>query len=118
MLCLEKETITIGTKVFYVESADTFFSRLTGLMFRKSYDTDKALHITPCNSIHMFFMRFPITVVFVNKENYVLKVVENMKPWKMAFCFKAHGVYEYMTKGNEEFVPKIGEKVLSSSQFF
>lgn len=115
---MDSDWAIMGEKIFHLNKADTFIKRFFGLMGKKTYPKNKTLFLSPCNSIHTFFMRFPITVVFVNKENYVLKVVENMKPWRMAFCFKAHGVYEYMTKGNEDFVPKIGEKVLSSSQFF
>lgn len=32
----------------------------------------------------MFFMRFPIDVVFLDRENRVVKVVHDIKPWRMA----------------------------------
>ena len=117
MLCLEKETITIGTKVFYVESADTFFSRLIGLMFKNSYDTDKALHITPCNSIHMFFMRFPITAVFVDKNGVITDFRKNLGVWQVATSFfkGTKSVYEISYFGNENITPVIGENIFSSN---
>ena len=31
----------------------------------------------------MFFMRFPIDVVFLDQSNNVVKVVPNIKPWRM-----------------------------------
>ena len=117
MLYLEKETITIGTKVFYVESADTFFSRLIGLMLKKSYDTDKALHITPCNSIHMFFMRFPITAVFVDKNGVITDFRKNLGVWQVATSFfkGTKSVYEISYFGNEHLTPVVGENIFSST---
>jgi uncharacterized membrane protein (UPF0127 family) len=31
----------------------------------------------------MFFMRFPIDVVFLDRDNVVVKVVHGIKPWRM-----------------------------------
>lgn len=67
-----------------VELADTYFSRLNGLMFRKQIPQDYGLIIAPCNSIHMFFMKFPIDVLFVDKENRVVDFIENIKPWRVS----------------------------------
>lgn len=62
--------------------ADTFFSRLKGLLGKKSIDQDTALLITPCNSIHMFFMKFPIDVLFIDKNDIIVHMVNNIKPWR------------------------------------
>lgn len=67
--------------------ADTFFSRTKGLLGRKSLDKDEALIITNCNSIHMFFMQFSIDVIFVDKKNRVVKLIENIKPWRITPIF-------------------------------
>ena len=57
--------------------ADTFLKRLMGYMFRKE-PHHEALMIKPCNSIHTFFMKFNIDVIFVNKNMEVIKNVENL----------------------------------------
>jgi uncharacterized protein len=36
-------------------------------------------------SIHMFFMRYPIDVVFVDKTARVTKVVPGLKPWRVVW---------------------------------
>ena len=110
-----RETITVDSKVFRVEEANTFFSRFIGLMFRKSYDTGKALHITPCNSIHMFFMRFPITAIFVNDNGIVTDFRKNLGVWKIATSFfkGTKSVYEISYFGNEEVTPVVGENIFS-----
>lgn len=40
-------------------------------------------------SIHMFFMRYPIDVVFVDKRSRVTTVVLGLKPWRVVWW--AHG---------------------------
>lgn len=67
--------------------ADTFFSRLMGLMNRAALFPEEALVITRCQSIHMFFMRFPIDVVFVDKRNCVVGVVERIQPFQLSPVF-------------------------------
>lgn len=64
--------------------ADSFFKRLRGLMFVKSFEEDKALLINPCNMIHTFFMNFPLDILFISKDNEVLEVIENMEKRKIS----------------------------------
>lgn len=70
-----------------IEYARTFWTRFRGLMLRKKEDfpNNKALFFENCNSIHMFFMRFPIDVVYLDKSFNVVKVVKNIKPWQCDF---------------------------------
>ena len=63
--------------------AKTFGSRFLGLMGRKSIPEDEAIVFPRCSSIHTFFMRIPIDVVFVSKEGQVVRVLSKLKPWKM-----------------------------------
>lgn len=57
--------------------ADTFFKRLRGYMFYKEPFVN-TIAIKPCNSIHTFFMKFPIDVLFLDSEMLVLKKETNM----------------------------------------
>lgn len=66
--------------------ARTFKSRSVGLLNRTSLETGEALLIEPCTSIHTFFMKFSIDVLFLDKEGYVVKIARNIKPWKLAGC--------------------------------
>ena len=87
-----KEDIILPYKI---KKADSFFLRLRGLMFRNHPLKDEGLWISPCNSIHMCFMNFPIDVVFLNKENQVVKLVSDLKPWKFITPVSgAHSVLE------------------------
>lgn len=79
----------------HVNVADTFPARMTGLLNKSSLCEDEALIITQCRSIHMFFMRFAIDVIFVGKENCVVGFVENITPFRLSPIFwKAHYAVE------------------------
>ncbi len=83
---------TIADKVIL---ADTFLSRLTGLLGRKHLSPGEGLIITACKSIHMVFMKFAIDVVFLDKNNRVVGLVENIKPFQFSpVFFKANCAVE------------------------
>lgn len=67
----------ISTKA---QIANTFFTRFKGLMFRRDIDKEEALVISPCNNVHMFFMKFAIDVVFVGGDNIICDVQKNLIP--------------------------------------
>ncbi len=64
--------------------ADTFVSRLIGLLDRNSLKKSEALVLTRCQSIHMLFMRFSIDVIFLNKGKKVVGILENIKPFQFS----------------------------------
>ncbi len=71
-------------KTLKIHTAKTFFARLIGLLWRTSLPPDEALLISRCAGVHTWFMRFTIDVVWLDSENRILGVVENLKPWKTA----------------------------------
>ena len=64
--------------------ADTFASRGRGLMFTSELPLGSGLVIEPCSSIHMFFMRYPLDVLFLDRERKVLFMYRGIKPWRMS----------------------------------
>jgi uncharacterized membrane protein (UPF0127 family) len=69
--------------------ADSIWPRFKGLMLHPPLAEGEALLIRPCNSVHMFFMRFPLDVVFTDRHGVVVKVARGLKPWRMALGGKA-----------------------------
>ncbi|WP_083465485.1 DUF192 domain-containing protein [Thalassobacillus sp. C254] len=65
------------------KEASTFWKRFKGLMFTKSIPDHFALHITPCPSIHTFFMKYPIDVIYLNHNKEVIGMEENLKPGRV-----------------------------------
>lgn len=96
------DKLLIGNKVFTVKVANSFFSRLLGLMGKKEMKDNQALLITKCNSIHTFFMRFNMDAVFLDKNMVVKKSVKSIKPCSVAAEWSSSAVLEFMSKGNEE----------------
>jgi uncharacterized protein len=82
MIIKNKMKLTLLSK--NSRNADNFLSRFKGLMGKKSFSEEDGLIINPCNSIHMFFMKFSLDIVFVNKNNRVVHLIENLKPWKLS----------------------------------
>ena len=78
----------------HVREASNPMTRSVGLLGKKTLPAGEALLIRPCWSIHTWFMRFAIDVIFVDREDRVVKVVPNMKPWRMAMAKGAHYVIE------------------------
>ena len=70
-----------------VELADRFLSRMVGLLNRASLKPNEALMITRCQSIHMFFMRFAIDVIFVDSRDCVVGLVKHIKPFQLSPIF-------------------------------
>jgi len=63
--------------------AATVLSRAKGLLGRESLLEGEGLLIRPCKGIHTFFMKFPIDVVFLDKNNRILETVANIPPHRM-----------------------------------
>jgi uncharacterized membrane protein (UPF0127 family) len=69
-----------------VRVADTFISRLMGLMFKKRLPDDEGLLIEYSShfgskSIHGFFMRFSLDLIFINGSKQVVELA-SLKPWR------------------------------------
>jgi uncharacterized protein len=74
--------------------AATASSRLKGLLGHSGLERGEGLLLRPASSIHTFFMRFPIDVVFLDRELGVRKVVPELGPWKLAFARGARSALE------------------------
>ncbi len=64
--------------------ANTFFTRLVGLLNRNSLRKSEALILTPSNSIHSLFMRFTIDVIFLDKTGKIIKTLPSFKPFRLS----------------------------------
>ena len=65
------------------EIAETFAERAKGLIGRRGLAPGTGMLITKCNCIHTFFMRFAIDATFLDKSGKVVKVVRNIRPWRL-----------------------------------
>jgi uncharacterized membrane protein (UPF0127 family) len=91
--------------------ADTAPARMRGLLGRSGLEDGEGLLIRPTNSVHMFFMRFAIDVVFVDRELAVRKIVETLRPWRMAGCRGARAALELPAGAAGRYGITVGERL-------
>jgi len=77
-----------------LELAGSGESRRKGLLGRESLLPGGGLWIVPCESVHTFFMRFAIDLVYLDRKHKVRKVRSSVGPWRMSACLSAHSVLE------------------------
>ena len=49
----------------------------------EDFNAGQALVIDPCTSIHMFFMRFPIDVLYLDRDHRVVRAQQGIRPWRI-----------------------------------
>ena len=92
--------------------AKSFFKRLKGLMFTKELSPQAGMYIHPCSSIHTFFMNYAIDVLYLDVNNKILAIDENMKPGKVGRIVKdAVAVVELSSGKVKETNTKIGQVI-------
>jgi uncharacterized membrane protein (UPF0127 family) len=74
--------------------ADSFVTRLRGLLGRRELPRDEGLLISPSSSIHTWFMRFPIDVVFLDRDLCVVGVAADVRAWRFRWRKGARKVLE------------------------
>ena len=76
------------------ELADTSEKRRTGLLKHDRLEPGQGLWIVPCESVHSFFMKFAIDLVYLDRNKKVRKVRHRMVPWRISACLTAHSILE------------------------
>jgi len=77
-----------------VEAAFDSRSRKRGLLGRDDLARDAAMIIAPCGAVHTIGMRFPIDVIFADRDGRVLKIAPAVAPRRVVVCFGAFAVVE------------------------
>ena len=99
-----------------VENADVarrIIERVMGLMRRKGLDPGSALVIPKCRHVHTFFMRFPIDLVFLDREGAVVRIAERVRPWRIdVFCRNAALVIEMPAGASAVSDIRLGDTLL------
>lgn len=78
----------------HLKVANTGAKRNKGLLGRKELGAGEGLWIVPCESVHTFFMKFAIDLVYLDRKNQIVKVRNNVRPWRISACLPAHSVLE------------------------
>jgi uncharacterized membrane protein (UPF0127 family) len=91
--------------------ADRSLARMKGLLGRKELPAGEGILIRPANSIHMFFMRFAIDAIFLDRDDTVVKVVSNLKPWRTSGARRSRSVIELAAGEAERRGVTVGDRI-------
>lgn len=92
--------------------AASFVPRLVGLLASAEIKEQEGLLIERCNSVHTFFMRFPIDCVFLNKQMQIAALKKNIKPWRMTWPeWSARSVIELKAGRADELGLQLGDEL-------
>lgn len=74
--------------------ADTSVKRIAGLLKHTQLQVGEGLWIVPCESVHTFFMKFSLDLVYIDRKRVVCKTVSNLAPWRTSMYLAAHSIVE------------------------
>ncbi|HEY3921739.1 MAG TPA: DUF192 domain-containing protein [Gaiellaceae bacterium] len=89
----------------HCELATNPFTRMRGLLGRSGLEPGEGMLFRPAGSVHMFFMRFPIDVLFCDRNLAVVGIERKLKPWRMAGRRGAKIVVELPVGGADGLEP-------------
>jgi uncharacterized membrane protein (UPF0127 family) len=73
----------------HCEVAESTYARMRGLLGLKSLEPGRGMLINPAPSVMTFFMRFPIDVVFLDRDYRVVRIAQDLRPWRLAGARRA-----------------------------
>jgi uncharacterized protein len=92
--------------------ANTALKRLRGLLGRVALAPHEALWLRPCNSIHTFWMLFAIDVIFLDRTLRIVKLVENLRPFRLTRPARQAGsVIEMAAHSISRFDLRVGDEL-------
>ena len=94
-----------------MDVADTSEKRRTGLLKHERLEPGEGLWIVPCESVHTFFMKFPIDLVYVDRHHKVRKVRNRVPAWRLSACLSAHSIVELPAGTVEESGTQVGDEL-------
>ena len=92
--------------------ADTFVSSFIGLIGKGSLALGHGLWIIPCQSVHTFWMRSSIDVIFLDKNRTVIHFVERLRPFRISkHISRARSVIELPTNTIKATHTQLGDQI-------
>ncbi|MFT5574239.1 MAG: uncharacterized membrane protein (UPF0127 family) [Cryomorphaceae bacterium] len=91
---MKQVTLTTQTqRSLKLDLTETAIERVRGL-FAVDMQSVDGLWIKPCNSVHTFAMKYLIDLIYLDKEQRIIKIVPGMPTWRLSMACSAHSVIE------------------------
>jgi uncharacterized protein len=111
MLCAFNETKKVAV-ARSTRRASSLWSRCVGLLGTASLTDQQALWLTPCQSIHTLFMRFPIDVAFLD-QNGIILAQQTLPPWRLSGWHRqARSVLELRAGLLQATQTQVGDRII------
>jgi uncharacterized membrane protein (UPF0127 family) len=94
--------------------ADTHWTRLRGLLGASASDfrNGRGIWIVPCRGVHTLAMSFPIDVVYLDRDQMVVHIEQNLRPWRFApVRLQAASVLELPCQTVAQTGTAVGDKI-------
>jgi uncharacterized membrane protein (UPF0127 family) len=94
-----------------VEVALTRLTRRRGLLERTGLDPASALILAPCFMVHTASMRFAIDVIFVDRSGRIVRIVRDLRAWRIAASLAAYATIELAAGALESRDVAVGDQL-------
>jgi uncharacterized protein len=109
---IPKKAVTLGSRIAL---ADTFLTRLVGLLGKSSLEDGAGVLIRPSSGVHTMWMRFAIDVVALDRDLRVVRTWQRLPPWRVTSVdFKTHSVLELAPGQIHQFRIEPGDQLAIS----
>ncbi len=89
---------------------------MRGLLGRAGLEAGGGMRFDGTNSIHMLFMRFPIDVLYLDRDGRVVKLVHNLAPWRFSAAWRAKVTIELPAGALRRHGIEVGDTIETRSQ--
>ncbi len=107
----EQGTELVVATIESLQKTESALERARGLLAREQLASNCGLWISPCNSVHSFFMGYAIDLAYLDKDDCICRLVNHLKPWRGSICFSARSVVELAAGEASRLGLSVGDKI-------
>ena len=110
MIINASKNTTVSQKPFH---AVRLWDRTRGMIGRDFGEAFDAMVFSACNAIHTFFMKIPLDVIFLNRDNVVVAVRRGLRPWyPCILAWRSCTVVELPAGAIDSSATEIGDRLI------
>ena len=95
----------------HLKAAQGRLQRMRGLIGRAGLPPGGGLLIENCSCIHTCFMKFPVDLLFLGRDGSVVKLVADVRPWRLSAAWRGCSVVELPTGALNRLPLAVGDRV-------
>lgn len=94
-----------------VEKTETALERTRGLLGKPAMSDNQGFWIAPCNSVHTFGMRYPLDIVYLDRQQQISRIKPHLKPFRVSWYLLARSVIELRAGAVEALGLRAGDEL-------